>query len=261
MWLLLQEIKWKYLLNFSIVRIKKDSKLHVEKNVRIRYSYIHIRQNSFLKFGHSSSFIKSRLIVKNNSSYIQQDFSLSQNANIKLNGKINIGRHSAVSGSSKNVLEIMTLDGSMDVGENNMIRNKKILIRFGGHLKIGDYTNINEGTEIRVDELVEIGSYNQISYECMIWDTNTHNIYPHKKRRKLTQEEFPNFGYEFERPKTKPVIIGDDCWVSREVALLKGTQIGNKCIVGFRTVLMSQSFMDNSTIVNSHETRIFKNNV
>ena len=44
---------------------------------------------------------------------------------------------------------------------------------------------------LRADEQITIGDYNQISYNVMIWDTNTHNIYTPSKRRELTEKYYP----------------------------------------------------------------------
>ena len=66
------------------------------------------------------------------------------------------------------------------------------------NVRIGNYNNINERSWLRADEQITIGDYNQISYNVMIWDTNTHNIYTPSKRRELTEKYYPFFGYEYE---------------------------------------------------------------
>lgn len=75
-------------------------------------------------------------------------------------------------------------NGSLVIGNHTKLACQRFWIRFGGKCKIGNYTNINSGTEIRVDELVCIGDFCQISYNIRIWDTNTHCIYPSEKRKK-----------------------------------------------------------------------------
>lgn len=54
-------------------------------------------------------------------------------------------------------------------------------IRYNANVRIGNYNNINERSWLRADEQITIGDYNQISYNVMIWDTNTHNIYTPSK--------------------------------------------------------------------------------
>ena len=100
-----------------------------------------------------------------------------------------------------------------------------------------------------------IGDYNQISYNVMIWDTNTHNIYTPSKRRELTEKYYPFFGYEYEKPSTKPVKIGSDCWIAQNAAILKGTELEDEVIVGFCTILLGTSIPFGTTVVNKVEYR------
>ena len=73
--------------------------------------------------------------------------------------------------------------------------------------------------------------------------------------------ENPVYGYEFEKPKTKPVIIGNDNWISKNTTLLKGTVIGNRCIVGYGTILSHVKISDNQTVVQSNDIKIFSNSI
>ena len=102
---------------------------------------------------------------------------------------------------------------------------------------------------MRCDESISIGSYNQISYDINIWDTNTHNILPVEDRRRVAEEYFPYFGKETEKPITKPVIIGDDCWLGERVSILKGSIIGDEVIVGYNTTITGKNIQSKSTVV------------
>ena len=133
---------------------------------------------------------------------------------------------------------------------------KRFWVRFGGVVNVGDYTNINDGSEVRCDESVNIGRYNQISYNVNIWDTNTHNIYPPEKRRNLTEKYWPYFGREIERPATKPVYIGDDCWIGENSAILKGTMLNKEVVVGYNTVIIGLSIDKGKKVVNAYNLRI-----
>ena len=108
---------------------------------------------------------------------------------------------------------------------------------------------------VDLNDLDSIGDYNQISYNVMIWDTNTHNIYTPSKRRELTEKYYPFFGYEYEKPSTKPVKIGSDCWIAQNAAILKGTELEDEVIVGFCTILLGTSIPFGTTVVNKVEYR------
>ncbi|MCI7430004.1 MAG: acyltransferase [Bacteroidales bacterium] len=124
-----------------------------------------------------------------------------------------------------------------------------ILCRFGGMCHIEEYNCINERSEIRCDEQISIGSFNMISYSCRIWDTNTHSLYEDDSRRRMTQIMYPNIGAEVEKPTTKPIVIGNDCLLGERCIVLKGSKIGNKCILGVCSVIPGNDIKDGSTAV------------
>lgn len=136
-------------------------------------------------------------------------------------GDVTIGNYAIVCGTQSEPVTITINNGTVEVADHSKLACKRVWLRFGGSLSIGRYTNINRGSEIRCDESVTIGSYNQISYNVRIWDTNTHSILPTEVRRQITREKFPYFGYESDRPVTAPVRIGNDCWIGENSAILK----------------------------------------
>lgn len=146
--------------------------------------------------------------------------------------------------------------GSLSVSDHVRLQCQKIWVRFGGRITIGRYTNINRGTEIRSDEFVSIGCFCRISYNIRIWDTNTHCIYTSEKRRKITQEHFPSFGYEYEKPQTQSVIIADDVWLGEKVSILKGTELGQGVIVGYNTTIINKKIPDNKRVVSKNDLLI-----
>lgn len=233
----LRHLRIKYLFSGSVVVIY--GKATIGKGVKIRNSKIRVDEQSSLILGDHCSL--DRLLI-------------SMVGHIEI-GKGNILEQKGLSSP----LEIVG-HGNLKVGDYNRIR-ARILIRFGGNVEIGKYTNINEGSEIRSDESVSIGSYNQISYNVMIWDTNTHNIYPAEKRRRLAEDYHPIFGMEIEKPITKPVVIGDDCWLGKNSTVLKGTTLSNKCIVGYGTLLSNTTIEENTTVFLDISTKRHINNI
>lgn len=149
--------------------------------------------------------------------------------------------------------EYIVNSGSLWVADHTKLACQRLWVRYGGNLKIGQYTNVNDGSEIRCDENIAIGSYCQLSYNLRIWDTNTHCIYPPEKRRQLTQDHFPCFGYEYEHPKTAPVAIGDGAWIGEKASILKGTTLGNNVIVGYNTTIVGKQIPKGKTVVKKIE--------
>ena len=135
---------------------------------------------------------------------------------------------------------VILWDGSKcKISHHNRIRCD-IMCRFAGTCYINNYNCINERTELRCDEYVQIGSYNMISYNCRIWDTNTHSFYPDDTRRKMTEDMYPNIGAEKDKPKTLKVYIGNDNLIGENVAILKGTIIDNRTRIGYGAIVSNK---------------------
>lgn len=196
-----------------------------------------------------------------NKIYIGKNTQISDSIIIANNGNISIGENNIIQKSEDSFQTKLQIDnGTLKIGDYNRI-SCVIWIRFGGLVEIGSRNAINQRTEIRADEKVTIGDYNQISYDCVICDTNTHNIYNAEKRREITDKQYPAFGLEYEKPKTSPVSIGNDCWIGRRVSVLKGTSIGDKCVIAFNTTLSKQQLKPNSTVMNSYNLIIKENDL
>ena len=223
---------------------------------------VYIKPNASFSISSSSS-------LKNVKLYVASGARLKINANVSLSnvsicvekGECIIHDNCIIGSPAKRgaaTTNIIINDGSLHVDHHTKLSLDRIWIRFGGHLTIGCYTNINKGSEIRCDEQINIGDYNQISYGVRIWDTNTHTIYDKSERRRITEKYFPYFGYETSKPKTAPVFIGNDCWIGENAALLKGTKLGDEVIVGYNSLLSGPEIGDGFTVVTQTTLKIRK---
>lgn len=228
---------YKFLCFGTTINGNRNSSLFIGKNVKLKNVRISITENSTLIIGDNSTL---------------------ENIDLSVSGQIQIGNNNFLYCSKNNKRIYIDVNGHLTIGDNNRLETN-IRVRFGGKLQIGNFSNINFNSEIRCDESITIGDFNQISYNVVIWDTNTHNIYSSEDRRELTRTK--GIGYEYEKPRTKPISIEDDCWIGRDVAILKGVTIKNKCIIGFRTLLSDTVIEENSTIVSDNKFKIIKNKV
>lgn len=230
-WKKYNETYWKYKKYKSTVRIKCGGVVDIDNTVNIKNSNIYVDSSS-------------RLILRKNVRLEGVDFYLTNG------GEVEIGEDSFIILDRNSIRpEYIINNGSLVIGNHTKLACQRLWIRFGGKCKIGDYTNINSGTEIRADESVCIGNFCQISYNIRIWDTNTHCIYPSCIRQRMTVEAFPAFGKEYEKPVTLPVKIGDGCWLGERVSILKGTILGDNVIIGFNTLVSNKEIASNSSVV------------
>lgn len=224
-----KETHWKYLATGSNVRVL--GVLKTDASVTIKNTHIYVDALSSLILHGHVRLDGVRLWVLNGS-------------------RVEIGEYSFLErGNNVIVPEYIVNNGNLLVSDHSKLACQRLWIRFGGNIEIGQYTNINSGSEIRSDESVRIGSHCMLSYNLRIWDTNTHCIYPSEKRQRLTHEKFPNFGFEYERPKTMPVVIGDGVWIGEKSSVLKGTSLGDNVIVGYNTTLVGRQIPAGKTVV------------
>ena len=193
---------------------------------------ISVAINSELLVAKSSKITNSIISIGNDSKLIIGDDVIIDNYNIKIQkGTFIIGNKTQLIGVKNTLTNSVSIEnGTIEIA-NNCIIQSEFCVRFGGHCSIDSYTGIMYGTEIRCDEKLSIGKYNMISYDCMIYDTNTHCNYSAEERRTLTKESFPYIGLEKEKPTTAPVSIGDDCWLGKRSVVLKGVTIGNNSTI------------------------------
>lgn len=250
-----------YLLNGSKVTVEKGAIFQVGKNVVIKNSTIYIKKGDKLMIGKNSRIYNcsiSMITGKLNQLSIGQDCHLN-NYNINLtDANVLIGDYNIFQKGNEETKPSLTVSGQLVIGSFNRLRCS-IWIRFNGNIVIGSRNAINEGTEIRSDEEIKIGDYNQISYDCMIWDTNTHSVYKAEKRREITDSQYPDFGLEYEKPVTKSVSIGNDCWIGKGASILKGSRIEDRCIVGYGALLSNISIPENKTIINEPNLKLIDN--
>ena len=255
--------KKRFLLYGCVVICEKGGAFHVGKNVKLLKSKIYIHSGAQLTIGDYTNIKNTTLVFfsgeKEKISTIGESCKISD-AYIIIKGNLIMGNGNIIEKGYYYRPVKFNINGSGFIGKRNRLRCV-IWSRYNSRLNIGDYNNINEGSELRCDEHISIGDFNQISYECNIWDTNTHTIYKADQRRNLTISKYPVYGYEFEKPKTKPVIIGNDNWIGKNTTLLKGTVIGNRCIVGYGTILSHVKISDNQTVVQSNDVKIFSNSI
>lgn len=110
-----------------------------------------------------------------------------------------------------------------------------IIARGNGKIRIGDGVGISGATIYAVDEIT-IGDHCKIGANVKIVDNDFHPIDP-QARREENREKIDH----------RPIHIGKDVFIGMNAIILKGTQLGDGCVVGAGAVV-SGKFGPNSII-------------
>lgn len=140
---------------------------------------------------------------------------------------------------------------SMHVGRNatfsvqgtvQILRGVRVFINDGAHLEMGTRSYINDCSTLTCFENIKIGSGCAISWNTNILDTNIHELTVEGRLR----------------PRSDPVIIGDQVWIGTGAIILAGTTIGDQAIVAAGSVVTSD--VPSGAIVGGNPARVISEN-
>lgn len=110
-----------------------------------------------------------------------------------------------------------------------------VIARGNGKIQIGDRVGIS-GSTIYARELIQIGDDSLIGANCKIFDNDFH---PTDSNARMQKDNTALI--------SKPVMIGTNVFIGCNCIIVKGTTIGNNCVVGAGSVVHGD-FPDNCTI-------------
>lgn len=151
---------------------------------------------------------------------------------------------------------ICTKDSSMTLGDGvvcvssfhsnlaGLYQRSIILARAGAKLDIGDDVRMS-GVTIYSRESIRVGKHTSIGGNVKIFDHDFHPVNPQERL------DHPNSGM-----KTRPVDIGENVFIGVNVIILKGSKIGNNCVIGAGAVV-SGTFEDN-TVIAGNPAKVIK---
>jgi acetyltransferase-like isoleucine patch superfamily enzyme len=249
----LTKLQDKLQLKFDLQK-EASSKVYISKINTSFQGKISVGKNSNLNI-QDGVYFSGNLIIGDNCTVVigKNSFFTNITISVKDESELTIGDDCSFEATSHFPNEINVLGKSKMLLSNNVRIAANVLVRFGGVFEMGAYSSINYLSEIRCEEKITIGEYCLMSYEVCIYDTNTHSTDWQKRR-----ERIPHGALEIEKPDTKPVLIGNDVWLSKGVSILKGVTLGDKVIVGLRTTVPSGVYPESSKLVSSKPTVLIK---
>lgn len=135
-------------------------------------------------------------------------------------------------------------NGALSLGKNLKIRSgSKIRVRKNARLEIGENVSLNHGCIFTCHEYIKIGNDVQFGPNVLIYD-HDHDF---RKKNGLKELFF----------KTSPVQIGNNVWIGANVVILRGSKIGDNCVIAAGSIIKG-SFNDNSVVIQKREDSVIK---
>lgn len=128
-------------------------------------------------------------------------------------------------------------------GRFRMRDGAKIRVRKEGVCTIGNNVSVNSNNMIACHESITIGDNVQFSPNVQIYD------HDHDFRAEG--------GISAMKYKCSPVEIGNDCWIGANSVILRGTKLGDHCVVGAGCVIKGE-YPAGSIIVQKRETTVYQ---
>ena len=110
----------------------------------------------------------------------------------------------------------ITFEGSASIGAGARIYTK-------GDLVIGDNFYLSLNSQIIAHERITFGKDCTVGWDSLIMDTDFHKVIDISSGKSF--------------PMTKPIRIGNHCWICNNVQILKGTELPKDIIVGSCSLL------------------------
>lgn len=123
-----------------------------------------------------------------------------------------------------------------DDGINPICRNIRgqIFIEKGAKIKIGDNCGISSAC-LWAKKSISIGNNVNIGGDCIIMDTDAHNIDFRIRNGSIRDKNGKCF--DSISAKSSPIVIENDVWIGARVIILKGVSIGARSIIAAGSVV------------------------
>jgi acetyltransferase-like isoleucine patch superfamily enzyme len=148
-------------------------------------------------------------------------FKKDKTANVKINGRLAIGRPVSELSEAKAVMRVrknatLEINGKVTLG-----RGVVTIVNNDATLKIGNNTYVAADSKIYASEEIVIGSNCALSWDLTIIDSDFHELSCGKSAT----------------PMTAPIRIGNHVWVGCKTTILKGVTIGDGAVIAAGSVV------------------------
>lgn len=133
---------------------------------------------------------------------------------------------------------VMECHGDIHVGHGALI-----CVNETGYLKTGFNFAISGTTRIICSDRISIGDNVQFSWDTLVMDSDAHTILD------INGNPIRNH---------REIKIGNNVWIAANNIMLKGTEIGDNCVVGINS-LLNRKYEEDNVVLAGNPARIIKN--
>ena len=163
-----------------------------------------------------------------------------------------IGTNSVVSGT----IDKRNSKSKIEIGKECLISGTLVCETEKSNIIIGDNVFIGGGTIIDSAIKIQIEKDVLISYQCMIQDSDNHNL-----NFKIRKQDLHDWKYgrkhNWDLTPMKPVLIKKGVWIGARAIILKGVTIGEYSVVGAGSVVSKDVLP--YTVVAGNPAKFIKN--
>lgn len=124
-----------------------------------------------------------------------------------------------------------------------------------GKIQMGEYSALGANSFIKCSNSIIIGNYTAIAPHVIIQDNNTHPVHP-ADRKIMQKTPSGHISRSWLFSDSKPIIIGENCWIGENSRICKGVSIGDGAIVAANSVVTHD--VPENSIVAGNPARIVK---
>jgi len=142
------------------------------------------------------------------------------------------------------------------IGCNTHVRGELLVLPYSEGLVVGSNCYIGERSVIRAYKKILIGDNVLIAHNVTIIDSDSHEI-NYLERAEGFRDIFISGHVERHKIKSEQITIRDNAWLSYNVSVLKGVEIGEGAIVGAGAVVTKD--VPPFTVVAGNPAKVIKN--